>query len=110
MTCDHGWRRLQQEGVQLSRQWQELLELPFFEQASSRGSDPLDRLVAVFVERSHGLFKVLSHRVHVLDDMPDVIALVAWGAVATSSKPAAGGCDCLVAIFVESSHGQGNFG
>ena len=48
--------RLQQEGVQLSRPWQGLLAAPLFEEAASSCA-ALDRMVAVFVERSHSLFK-----------------------------------------------------
>ena len=43
--------------MQLSRPWQELLGRPLFEQASSAGCAALDKMIAVFVERSHSLFK-----------------------------------------------------
>lgn len=46
--------------MQLSGPWRAMLDTPFFKQADCNGCRALEKMLAVFVERSHSLFKVGS--------------------------------------------------
>ena len=44
--------------MQLSAPWRSMLDKPMFQQADCNGCRALEKMLSVFVERSHSLFKV----------------------------------------------------